>query len=121
MVDVKSELYRLEALVAWLRGEVAAGRGDEEYVWQDPVFCLMGRYSAAHGRQGWGEVIYSDMPGYMEVAGAKPWTYAAALERGGKVLALPAPEKLDVPAIEHKAMDEVGLKSAAAVSALKAG
>ena len=29
-----------------------------EYVWQDPVFCLMGNFYRDRGLQGWGEVIY---------------------------------------------------------------
>jgi hypothetical protein len=89
-MELRAELYRLEELVAWLRGEVAAGRGDEEYVWQDPVKCLMGRYLADRG-SGWGYRAYSELPAYEVVAGERPWNLAAALERGEKVLALPAP------------------------------
>jgi hypothetical protein len=85
----RTELYRLDALVEWLRAEVAAGRGEEEYIWQDPVYCMMGRYLADHG-SGWGEVAYSELPGYEAIAGAKPWTLGAALGRAER-LALPAP------------------------------
>jgi hypothetical protein len=74
-----------EALTDWLRGQP----GDGEYVWSDPVFCLMGRY-LADNESRWGEVQYSDIPHYEEIAGEKPWTFGAALERA-EALALPAP------------------------------
>jgi hypothetical protein len=80
------ELMDLGRFVEWLRGQ----RMNEEYIWQDPVKCLVGRYLAAHGSR-WGEVAYSELPFYEEVAGVKPWTYGAALGRAEKFLALPAP------------------------------
>ena len=73
------------ALTDWLRTQPPDG----EYVWSDPVFCLMGRYLADNDSR-WGEVQYSDMPDYEEIAKEKPWTFGAALERAEK-LALPAP------------------------------
>ena|SRR5215510_3770873 len=52
-----------------------------EYVWQDPVFCLMGNFYRDHNIDGWSRVIYSDMPDYGIIAGEKPWTFGAALDR----------------------------------------
>ena len=92
---MNATLPTTEVLTDWLRQEVAKGRAAEEYIWQDPVYCLMGNFFAAHGRQGWGEVIYSDMPDYEVIAGAKPWTYGAALERAEALKALPPPEPRD--------------------------
>jgi len=77
-------------LTDWLRQEVAKGNADEEYIWQDPVKCLMGRFYAARGQQGWGEVTYSDLPNYHIIAGQQPWTLGAALERA-QTLQLPPP------------------------------
>jgi hypothetical protein len=71
-----NELLDSDALIDWLRQQPA----DEEYMWQDPVYCLMGRYLADKGSR-WGAVHYSSMPGYYEIAMAKPWTFGAALER----------------------------------------
>ena len=73
---------------------------DKEYVWSDPVFCLMGQYLADNG-SSWGERSYSDMPYYYEIAHQKPWTFGAALQRAEGVkemLALPAP----TPQLEDK-------------------
>jgi hypothetical protein len=85
----------IAAIMQWLRSQPPAG----EYTWQDPVFCLVGRYLADHGSQ-WGVVSYSDMPEYHRIAGSKPWTYGAALERAQEVLALPAPTPaLPAPAV----------------------
>jgi hypothetical protein len=69
-------LYTPDALIQWLRKQ----RADEEYVWSDPIFCMMGRYLADNGST-WGEASYSDMPGYDEIANTKPWTFGAALKR----------------------------------------
>jgi len=80
------ELFTTEALANWLRNQPS----DQEYVWSDPVFCLMGPYLADNG-SCWGEQGYSDMPNYEVIAGQKPWTYGAALGRAEKVLALPPP------------------------------
>jgi hypothetical protein len=80
----------LDALVKWL----AAQRPDQEYIWQDPTYCLVGHYLRDHG-SSWGTVAYSELPEYDFVAGVKPWTYGAALERA-KTLALPPP----APAME---------------------
>jgi hypothetical protein len=77
--------YTTEALTEWLRGQPPDG----EYVWSDPVFCLMGHYLADNGAC-WGERSYSDLPHYEEIAHEKPWTFGAALERA-EALALPAP------------------------------
>ena len=65
-----------DELIAWLKTKPL----DEEYVWQDPVYCLMGKYLADHEAR-WGDVIYSEMPDYFLIAGSKPWTFGAALER----------------------------------------
>jgi hypothetical protein len=90
--------YTIEALTGWLRKQPP----DQEYVWQDPVFCLMGHYLADNDSR-WGERSYSDMPGYEEIAQAKPWTFGAALERAEALKALPPPPLQ----IEHKANDLV--------------
>jgi hypothetical protein len=77
--------YTIDALTGWLRKQPPDG----EYVWSDPVYCLMGKYLADNDAC-WGERAYSDLPHYEEIAGEKPWTYGAALERA-EALALPAP------------------------------
>lgn len=75
----------LEAIIAWL----ATQPPEQDYVWQDPTECVVGRYLRDHG-SSWGTVAYSTLPDYDFVAGSKPWTFGAALERA-KTLALPAP------------------------------
>lgn len=80
------ELMSAQELTKWLRKQ----NPDQEYIWQDPVFCLLGHYLRANG-SGWGERSYSEMPHYEEIAKEKPWTFGAALERA-ETLALPAPE-----------------------------
>ena len=76
------------ALVAWLRTE----RGDNTYVYQDPVFCLLGRYFEDQGAvDAISEAAYETMPDYRAIAEPKPHTFGAALERAEKLLALPAP------------------------------
>lgn len=77
----------VENLKTWLRQQPSDG----EYVWSDPVYCLVGRYLADNGSE-WGAAQYSDIPGYEQIAGEKPWTYGAALARA-EALALPAPER----------------------------
>jgi hypothetical protein len=94
------ELMKVEKLVEWLRGQPSDG----EYVWSDPVFCLMGRYLEAHGSE-WGRVAYSEMPGYGLIAGVKPWTYGAALERAERYLALPAPAEVPMQAEPVKLLE----------------
>ena len=74
------------SLIDWLKQQPPEG----EYVWSDPVFCLMGRYLADND-SAWGAVQYSDMPHYEEIAQTKPWTFGAALERAEAIKALPAP------------------------------
>jgi len=82
-----SELLDSDKLIAWLRTQPP----DEEYVWQDPVYCLMGRYLASEGSH-WGEFSYSAaMPHYHEIAETKPWTFGAALQRAEALKALPQP------------------------------
>jgi hypothetical protein len=93
------DLFDPHALINWLRQQPP----DEEYIWQDPVKCLMGRYLKANGSR-WGEGAYSEMPYYDAIAHEKPWTYGAALERAEALQlpppakALPAPEKVLLPA-----------------------
>jgi hypothetical protein len=77
--------YTLDALTGWLRKQPP----DQGYIWQDPVYCLMGEYLRDNGAS-WGERSYSDMPHYEEIAAEKPWTFGAALERA-EALALPEP------------------------------
>lgn len=89
--------YTIDALTGWLRKQDPG----EEYVWQDPVFCLMGRY-LADNQASWGERSYSDVPHYEEIAGTQPWTFGAALERAEK-LALPAPA-LQIAAPQREAV-----------------
>jgi hypothetical protein len=82
-------LFTRDALIAWLRTQPP----DEEYIWQDPVFCLMGHFLADNG-SSWGEVGYSEMPSYREIAETKPWTYGAALARAEALKQLPPPMPL---------------------------
>src|SRR5262245_31142381 len=81
-----SELFDADKLIDWLRRQ----RPDEEYVWQDPVFCLMGRYVTEMGtaKDLYG---YSVMPYYYQIAQTKPHTFGAALERAETLKALPPP------------------------------
>lgn len=78
--------YTIDALTGWLRKQPP----DAEYVWSDPVFCLVGHYLADNGAC-WGERSYSDIPHYEEIAKEKPWTFGAALERAEALKALPPP------------------------------
>jgi hypothetical protein len=82
---MENTLLNAERLTNWLRKQDPG----EEYIWSDPVFCLMGRYLADNG-SAWGEMQYSNMPHYTEIAAEKPWTFGAALERA-EALTLPAP------------------------------
>jgi hypothetical protein len=95
-------LLTRDALIDWLRQQPA----DEEYVWQDPVFCLMGRYLADNSSR-WGDVGYSDMPHYEEIAGQKPWTFGAALERAEALKQLPSPAAFAAPVQEEKSRELV--------------
>ena len=81
-------------LVKWLRQQ----RPEEEYIWQDPTFCLVGRFLHDHN-SCWGTVAYSDLPNYEAIAQPKPWTFGAALARAER-LALPAPQMTPVKQIE---------------------
>jgi hypothetical protein len=85
----------IDALVKWLEAQ----RPDQEYMWQDPTYCLVGHYLRDHG-SSWGSVAYSELPHYDEIAGAKPWTYGAALERAKSVT---AQETLALPPPSHPA------------------
>jgi hypothetical protein len=94
-------LLNTEALTEWLRKQ----NPDEEYVWSDPVYCMMGRYLADNG-SSWGAVQYSVMPGYEEIAAEKPWTFGAALERAEALKALPPPAlQLTPPKRELETVD----------------
>jgi len=83
-------LLTLDVLIPWLRRQPADG----EYIFQDPVYCMMGRFLADHG-SCWGEVMYSDLPDYEVIAGSKPWTFGAALKRAEVLNLLPPPESKD--------------------------
>lgn len=75
-----------DALITYMRGQPP----DREYTWQDPVHCLVGNYLRDNGSQ-WGDVSYSDLPHYNEIAETKPWTFGAALARAEALKALPPP------------------------------
>jgi hypothetical protein len=94
------ELYTIDALTGWLRQQPPG----EEYQWQDPVFCLMGRYLAANGSR-WGEASYLQMPGYEHIASAKPWTFGAALERAEQLQLPPPPLQISAPVRERETVD----------------
>ena len=81
-----SDILNADKLIAWLRTQPP----EEEYIWSDPVFCLMGRYVTDRGTPAdlYG---YSDFPNYHEIAEVKPHTFGAALLRAEKLKALPAP------------------------------
>jgi hypothetical protein len=83
---MSNELLDTDKLTGWLKNQPPDG----EYVWSDPVFCLMGRYLADNGSE-WGAMQYSDLPLYEEIAKEKPWTFGAALERAEALKALPPP------------------------------
>jgi hypothetical protein len=80
------ELLDADKLIAWLRQQPP----DEEYIWSDPVFCLMGRYITDVGTPA-DLYAYSEMPAYREIAEVKPWTFGAALQRAEALKQLPAP------------------------------
>jgi hypothetical protein len=89
-----------EALTGWLRKQPPEG----EYVWSDPVYCLMGHY-CADNEMAWGMFQYSDMPGYFEIAAEKPWTFGAALERAEKLALPPPPLQIAAPVRELETVD----------------
>lgn len=80
------ELMTIDKLTGWLKDQPPGG----EYVWSDPVNCLMGKYLAAHDIE-WGTGAYSEMPEYHWIAAAQPWTFGAALARAQELKALPPP------------------------------
>ena len=108
MAQPKHPELTIEALTAWLRKQDP----DQEYVWSDPAFCLMGHYMAAHD-SSWGTVSYSELPNYYEIAAAKPWNFGAALKRAEALPALTFEERGDFgPGYEapvHVAMPELEL------------
>lgn len=71
----RPNLYRNETLKAWLRKQPADG----VYDFQSASWCLMGQYFDACGCPH--ERTYYDMPNYLEIASAKPWTFGDALKR----------------------------------------
>jgi hypothetical protein len=79
-------LLNADSLIDWLRTQPS----DEEYVWSDPVKCLMGRYITDVGTPK-DLYAYSEMPHYHEIAETKPHTFGAALERAEALKALPPP------------------------------
>jgi hypothetical protein len=81
-----SELLDADSLIAWLRKQPP----ELEYVWSDPVFCLMGHYVRDMGTPK-DLYAYGDMPHYHEIAEVKPHTFGAALQRAEALKALPAP------------------------------
>ena len=96
------ELLTVDSLTAWLETQVEQhDNGELDYIWQDPVYCLMGRYLHDHG-MAWGDATYSEMPSYDEIAGSKPWTLGAALERA-KELRARALKALPPPHLELEA------------------
>jgi hypothetical protein len=80
------ELLDSDKLIAWLRQQPP----EEEYIWSDPVFCLMGRYITDVGTPA-DLYAYSEMPAYREIAETKPWTFGAALQRAEALKQLPSP------------------------------
>ena len=84
------ELLTVDKLTGWLGKQDPGG----EYVYSDPVFCLMGRYLADNDIE-WGAGAYSELPGYYAIAAEKPWNFGAALQRAQGVQealkALPPP------------------------------
>jgi hypothetical protein len=92
-------LFTRDALIAWLRTQPA----DKEYIWSDPVFCLMGQYLADNA-SCWGAFSYSDMPDYYKIAQTKPWKFGAALKRAEALQRLPSPAT--VPLITQESDNE---------------
>ncbi len=93
---MENTLLNAERLTNWLRKQPPDG----EYVWSDPVHCMMGKY-LADNESRWGEVQYSDMPHYEEIAGEKPWTFGAALERAEKLQLAPPPLQIEAPKVRE--------------------
>ena len=89
-----------DKLTEWLRKQ----NPDEEYVWSDPVHCLMGKYLADNDSM-WGKFAYSEMPNYYEIAQEKPWTFGAALERAEALALPPPPPQLTAPKRELVTVD----------------
>lgn len=77
------------ALARWLR---YTQDRDDEYIYQDPAKCLLGRYFEDLGAADViSESAYEQFPDYRAIAEPKPHTFGAALERAEKLLTLPAP------------------------------
>ena|SRR5262252_1987030 len=83
---MSKKLMNADSLIEWLRDQPP----DEEYIWQDPVKCLMGRYVTDRGTPK-DLYAYNYMPYYHEIAEVKPHTFGAALERAEALKALPPP------------------------------
>jgi hypothetical protein len=96
------ELLSVDKLTDWLRAQPP----QQEYIWSDPVNCLMGKYLSDHDLQ-WGDAGYHELPGYIDIAAEKPWTYGAALERAQDVQKVLAPPPLQIEAtpIEVRELD----------------
>ena len=86
MQQPKTPAMTEEALIAFLETQDP----NAEYTFQDPAGCLMARYFAAHDAP-WSGTAYHAMPNYLAIAGDKPHTFGAALERARALKALPAP------------------------------
>jgi hypothetical protein len=93
---MENTLLNAERLTNWLRKQDPT----EEYVWSDPVYCMMGKYLYDNG-SNWGAVQYSDMPHYEEIAGEKPWTFGAALERAERLALPPPPLQIEAPKVRE--------------------
>jgi hypothetical protein len=88
---MSNELFNTDKLIDWLRRQDS----NEEYTWQDPVMCLMGRYVTDMGTPADLYGYTGNMPYYYYIAQTKPHTFGAALQRAEAIKALPPPEVRD--------------------------
>lgn len=85
---VKADLFTLEGLIAWAATQPA----DREYDWKDCAHCFVGEYvKAVTGNDRPSEEIifgslFPSIDIYFDVAGERPWTFGAALERAHAAL-----------------------------------
>lgn len=78
----------IEALAEWITTHPLSN----EYIYQDPFFCLLGQYFSDCGAiDAIAESAYEQFPSYKQIAEPKPHTFGAALQRAEKLLALPPP------------------------------
>lgn len=82
----KPDVFSLEGLAAWLETEDGATEYD---YWNAEGKCLIGRYLHSCNVFDFsaGYLKFANPDARVQIAGARPWTYAAALRRARALLA----------------------------------